>query len=146
MFYLDIPRPAPEALSNSGIVLAAAFEVAAGADDRAMLRRMFGACGFAADDARVATVEVGGEPKACGPALGAGGVAHLLAFGLAPARVGLQLEAKPYAWLPLGRGRVCFAESLAVIGANQQRKRRLWDCLKEVKAALEQAADLPGGG
>ncbi len=60
---------------------------------------------------------------------------HVVGFGYTPPEFGLVAVATPYLWTaPLGGRRYCFAERLSVVGEDMDRKKRLWNTVKSLKA------------
>ncbi len=59
-------------------------------------------------------------------------VRYVLAFGCAPAEVGLQIEAEPYRPVALGDINFLFAAALPVLQKEVTHKKALWSAMQQV--------------
>lgn len=101
---------------------------------RTMLNKLYVACGL--DAAReVFECPISAPASFIGALPAAPLVPFVVSFGLAPKHLGAQWVAAPYAWLHDGGRAYCFAERPELIADDLERKKRLWACLKAVKAS-----------
>lgn len=129
--YLAIPQT-PEVVSDSSIRLIVFLPEAPDPGPADTLANIIKACGL--------DVERQTRELIVPPALAMGNTtnyppsARFVSFGVAPGSLGLQHVCLPYRWLAIGGREWCFAERLEVIGADMERKKRLWACLKDLKS------------
>ena len=135
--YLSTPRPVPELALD--VVMLSVLPEGTPPEAIEMLRKVCGACGLEVDR-EAALMPIAG-PTALAAALRDldAAPAYVVVYGLSPAQVGSAWSAAAYAWLADGPTHWCFVEAPAIIAADPQRKRRLWDCLQRIPA--ERAAD-----
>ena len=60
---------------------------------------------------------------------------YCVCFGLSPKQVGAHWSVNPYRWVKDSGVLYCFAERPELIVTDLDRKRQLWACMKDIKAA-----------
>ena len=130
--YLRIPD-LPAVDLPPALRLLAVTPASLGAAPTETLHNIFAACGLAIDTDATHLALDGSDvalaqwrtlsPEAC-----------VVGFGVSPHALGLRHDCAPYRWHTLAGRRWCFADSLEQIAADMERKKRLWTCIKVLKA------------
>ncbi len=128
--YLQVPAVFEHAIGED-VRLLALVSAKLSVEADTTLANISKACGL---EYGVATqVVVLEQPQALGLRAIGSSATRMVSFGLGPAHFGLQIELTAYQWLTIGGQKWCFAERLELIDGDMERKRKLWNCLKELK-------------